>query len=151
LFDKLNPGQPGAAAGVEMACVDLTARICNVPLYDYLGDAMQPQVEFNGWIGVLTPEKAAAEARRWLQMGFRSTKIKVGGGIEADRDRVAAVREAVGSAMKLRIDANMLYDAETSLKLCKMVKPFDLQLFEQPAPKDDLAGLGAFGEKAASR
>jgi len=43
--------------------------------------------------------------------------------------------------MKLRIDANMLYDAETSLKLCKMVKPFDLQLFEQPAPKDDLAGL----------
>ena len=141
LFDALTPTQPGAAAGAEMACADLAARICNVALYDYLGGAMQSQVEFNGWIGVLSPEKAAAEAQRWLKMGFRSTKIKVGGGIEADRDRVAAVREAVGSAMKLRIDANMLYDADTSLKLCKMVKPFDLQLFEQPAPKDDLAGL----------
>jgi muconate cycloisomerase len=35
----------------------------------------------------------------------------------------------------------MLYDADTSLKLCKLVKPYDLQLFEQPAPKDDIEGL----------
>jgi muconate cycloisomerase len=51
------------------------------------------------------------------------------------------VRDAVGSAMKLRIDANMQYDAETSLRLCSMVRQYDLQLFEQPTPKDDLAGM----------
>lgn len=141
LFDALSSTQPGAAAGAEMACVDLAARMCNVPLYDYLGGAVQESVEFNGWIGMLPAAEAAAEAKRWLKAGFRSAKIKVGGGLESDHDRVAAVRAAVGSAMKLRIDANMLYDAETSLKLCGMVKPYDLQLFEQPAPKDDLAGL----------
>jgi len=43
--------------------------------------------------------------------------------------------------MKLRIDANLQYDADTSLKLCRMVKQFDLQLFEQPAHLRDLAGL----------
>jgi len=141
LLDGLTPTQPGAGAGVEMACVELASRIQGVPLYTYLGGAAHTDVQFNGWIGELPPDEAATEARRWLKAGFRSAKIKVGGGVEADANRVAAVREAVGSAMKLRIDANLQYDADTSLRLCRMVKPFDLQLFEQPAAKDDLAGL----------
>ena len=141
LLDKLTPTQPGAGAGVELACVELTCRRQGVPIYTYLGGAANTEVLFNGWIGELPPEEAAAEAKRWLKAGFRSTKIKVGSGVEADRDRVAAVREAVGNAMKIRIDANMQYDADTSLKLCRLVKQFDLQLFEQPAGKDDLAGL----------
>ena len=141
LLDGLTPTQPGAGAAVEMACVELASRIQDVPLYTYLGGAIQTDVLFNGWIGELPPEEAAVEAKRWLKSGFRSTKIKVGSGIEADRDRIAAVREAVGSAMKIRIDANMQYDADTSLKLCRLVKQFDLQLFEQPAHLRDLEGL----------
>ena len=141
LLDALAPTQPGAGAAVEMACVDLASRIHGVPIYTYLGGALQASVEFNGWIGMLPPEQAAAEARRWLKAGFRSTKIKVGSGVEADCERIEAVRAAVGSAMKLRIDANTQYDAETSLRLCRMVRQFDLQLFEQPVPQHDLAGM----------
>jgi L-alanine-DL-glutamate epimerase-like enolase superfamily enzyme len=141
LTRKLTPTQPGAAAGVEMACVELTCRLHGVPLYTYLGGAVHDTLLFNGWIGELAPDEAAAEARRWQQAGFRSAKIKVGSGVDADHDRIAAVRAAVGNAFKLRIDANMQYDADTSLKLCKRVRQYDLQLFEQPAPKDDLAGL----------
>ena len=141
ILDKLTPTQPGAGAGVELACVELTCRMQGVPLYAYLGGAVQTSVQFNGWIGELPPEEAATEAKRWLKAGFRSAKIKVGSGVEADATRVAAVREAVGAAMKLRIDANMQYDADTSLRLCRMVKEFDLQLFEQPVSKNDLAGM----------
>jgi muconate cycloisomerase len=141
LFDGLTPTQPGAGAAVEMACVELASRAMGVPLHTYLGGAARERVEFNGWIGELPPDEAAAEAKRWLKAGFRSSKIKVGSGVEADANRVGAVRDAVGSAMKLRIDANMQYDAETSLRLCRMVRQYDLQLFEQPTPKDDLAGM----------
>ncbi len=140
-LDALAPTQPGAGAAVEMACVDLVSRINGVPIYTYLGGTLNDSVEFNGWIGMLPPEEAAAEALRWLKAGFRSAKIKVGSGVEADHDRIAAVRAAVGSAMKLRIDANLQYDADTSLKLCRAVKQFDLQLFEQPAHLRDLAGM----------
>ena len=140
-LDALAPTQPGAGAAVEMACVDLVSRINGVPIYTYLGGTLNDSVEFNGWIGMLPPEEAAAEALRWLNAGFRSAKIKVGSGVEADHDRVAAVRAAVGSAMKLRIDANLQYDADTSLQLCRRVKQFDLQLFEQPAHLRDLAGM----------
>lgn len=141
LLDRLAPTQPGAGAAVEMACVDLISRIQGVPIYTYLGGAVQDNVQFNGWIGMLPPDEAAAEAKRWLKAGFRSAKIKVGSGVEADRDRIAAVRDVVGSAMKLRIDANTQYDADTSLKLCRVIKQYDLQLFEQPVPKDDIAGM----------
>jgi muconate cycloisomerase len=141
LLDALTGTQPGARAAVEMACVELASRIAGVPLYTWLGGALQANVDFNGWIGELPPDEAAAEARRWLEAGFRSAKIKVGSGLEADTNRIAAVREAVGSAMKLRIDANMQYDADTSLRLCRMVRQYDLQLFEQPVPQKDLAGM----------
>lgn len=142
LFDSIAPTQPGAGAAAEMACVDLAARIQGVPMHTYLGGAVVDRLEFNAWVGALPPKEAANEAIRWLKAGFKSAKIKVGGGgIEADRDRVAAVREAVGNAMQLRIDANCLYDADTSLKLVRMVKPYNLQFYEQPAPKEDIAGL----------
>jgi len=142
LFDRITETQPGAAAGAEMACVDLAANIHGVSMPTLLGGAVMNEVQFNAWIGALPPEKAAAEAKRWLAAGFKFSKIKVGGGgIQADHDRVAAVRAAVGSAMKLRMDANCLYDADTSLQLCKLVKPYDMQLYEQPAPKEDIEGL----------
>jgi muconate cycloisomerase len=141
MLDKLVPAQPGAGAAIEMACVELVSRRQGVPIYTWLGGAAETQVLFNGWIGELTPDEAAADAKRWLDAGFRSAKIKVGSGIEKDHDRIEAVRGTVGSAMKLRIDANCQYDAETSLRLCRMIRKFDLQLFEQPAPKEDIAGL----------
>jgi muconate cycloisomerase len=139
--DSIAPTQPGAVAGVEMACVELAARIHGVPVHTYLGGAVTDRLQFNAWIGALPAEEAAEEAKRWLKAGFRSAKIKVGGGVEADAERVQAVRAAVGSAMQLRIDANALYDADTSLRLARMVKQCDLQFFEQPAPKADVAGL----------
>jgi muconate cycloisomerase len=106
-----------------------------------LGGAVHDRLLFNGWIGELPAEEAAAEAKRWLAAGFKSSKIKVGSGVEADHDRIAAVREVVGSDFKLRIDANTQYDADTSIRLCRLIQKYDLQLFEQPAPKEDLAGL----------
>jgi L-Ala-D/L-Glu epimerase len=141
LLDRLTPTQPGAGAAIEMACIELTSRRLGIPLHTYLGGAVQDSVQFNGWIGMLPPDEAAAEAKQWLSAGFKSAKIKVGSGVEADRDRIAAVRDVVGSAMKLRIDANCQYDAGQSLALCKAIKQYDLQLFEQPAAKEDIAGL----------
>ena len=130
-----------AKAAIEMACIDLTARALGVPVHTYLGGAVKDTLLFNAWIGILPPDKAAAETTAWQKRGFRSAKIKVGGNIEADRDRIKAVREAVGPEFKLRIDANEGYDADASIKLARMVAPFDLQLFEQPVPADDIAGM----------
>lgn len=141
---RIEPAVDGyldAKAAIEMACVDLSARVAGMPVYTYLGGAVKDSLQFNAWIGILPPDAAAKETLQWKTQGFRSAKVKVGGNIEADRDRVKAIREAVGADFNLRIDANAGYDADTSIKLARMVAPFNLQLFEQPVPADDVAGM----------
>ncbi len=151
VLEKIEPlieGYHDAKAAIEMACVDLSARVAGMPVHAYLGGLMTDTVRFNAWIGILPPDEAARETKSWQDKGFRSCKIKVGGGIEADRDRVKAVREAVGPAFNIRIDANAGYDADTSIKLSRMVAPFKLQLYEQPVPFDDLAGMARVRREA---
>jgi len=153
ILGKIEPAVKGyldSKAAIEMACVDLAARAAGMSVHTYLGGAMKERLLFNAWIGILSPEQAASETLGWKQKGFRSAKIKVGGGIEADRDRVKAVREAVGPDFELRIDANAGYDAETSIKLAKMMAPFRLQHFEQPVPDHDLAGMARVRKEASA-
>src|SRR5258708_18398132 len=106
-----------------------------------MGVAAKTGMTFNAWMGMLSPDEAAAEALKWQARGFRSAKIKVGGRIEADRERVKAVRAAVGNGMALRIDANAGYDVATSIRLAHYMEPFNLQLFQQPAAAEDIEGL----------
>lgn len=145
----VSPDFLDAKAAIEMACVDLTARAMGVPVHAYLGGAVREQLHFNAWIGILPPDEAAKETVTWQRRGFRSAKVKVGGGIEADRDRIRAIREAVGPDFFLRIDANAGYDADTSIRLAQMVAPYDLQLFEQPVAAHDLEGMKRVRREAA--
>ena len=147
-LDACMDGFLDAKAAIEMACVDLASRVYGVPVSTYLGGAVRDEFLFNAWIGILSPQEAAAEAKLWFDRGFRSAKIKVGGNIEADRDRVKAVREAVGKDMALRIDANAGYDVETSIRLAQLMVPFGLQLIEQPVAAEDIAGLARVRREA---
>lgn len=140
-MDAILPGYLDAKAAIEMACVDLLARRLGIPVYQYLGGAMVSNVRFNAWVGILSPDEAAAEARKWFDRGFRSAKVKVGGGIKADRDRLMAIREAVGPTMALRADANAGYSVEDSIALGHLMEPMNMQLFEQPVADHDLAGM----------
>ena len=151
VLEKINPAVEGfydAKAAIEMACVDLTARVAGIPVHTYLGGAEKDKLRFNAWIGILSPDEAVKETMGWKGRGFLSAKIKVGGNIQADHDRVKAVREAVGPEFNIRIDANCGYDADTSIRLAKMVAPYQLQLFEQPVPADDIGGMARVRREA---
>jgi L-alanine-DL-glutamate epimerase-like enolase superfamily enzyme len=140
-MDRALNGFLDAKAAVEMACIDLLSRRLGVPVHQFLGGAVTDTLRFNAWIGILPPDEAAAEAKKWFDKGFRSAKIKVGGNIQNDRERVKAVREAVGPEMKLRADANAGYSVEDSIALGKLLEPFDMQLLEQPVAAEDLQGM----------
>lgn len=140
-MDAAVPGFLDAKAALEMACVDLTCRRLGIPVYDYLGGPVRRSLSFNAWIGIVPPGEAAAEARKWFDRGFRSAKVKVGGGIQADRDRLLAVREAVGPDMALRADANAGYSVQDAIALGRLLEPVRLQLLEQPVAAEDLPGM----------
>lgn len=140
-MNEVLPGYLDAKAAVEMACVDMAARRLGIPVHQYLGGAVVDELRFNAWIGIVPPAEAAAEARKWFDRGFRSAKIKVGGGIHADAERLRAVREAVGPTMALRADANAGYSVDDAIALGRLLEPFGMQLLEQPVADQDLAGM----------
>ncbi len=70
--------------------------------------------------------------------GFSCVKVKVGS--PGDTDLVAAVREAVGPGVALRVDANGAWDVETAVARLGVLARHGLELAEQPvAGIEDLA------------
>ena len=72
--------------------------------------------------------------------GYAAVKVKVG--FAGDVDLVAAVRDAVGPRVALRIDANGAWDLDTAVAQLARLARYDLELAEQPVRTlDDLARL----------
>lgn len=130
-------------AGIEMALLDLRGKIFNTPAYNLLGGKTRHEVAFAGYIFIDAPEKNAEEARKFAEEGFTELKLKVGRDIELDTQRVKAVREAVGPAMKIRIDANQNWSVPTAIKAIRRMEKYDLQMVEQPTRYDDVDGMAA--------
>jgi len=141
LMDRCLPRHLDAKAALDMALFDLKGRVLDQPVHSLLGGKLRDEVRLNGWIGLLEPDEAARDALRWRDAGFGSVKIKLGSGVESDRDRVAAVRDAVGGGLSLRVDANEAYGVDDAIRLAKALAPLDVALLEQPVSRADYDGL----------
>ncbi|HTP15902.1 MAG TPA: o-succinylbenzoate synthase [Streptosporangiaceae bacterium] len=77
--------------------------------------------------------------------GCRTAKVKVaerGQDEDADIARVAAVRDALGPAGRIRVDANGGWDVDKAARMLTALAPFGLEYAEQPcASLDELARL----------
>jgi L-alanine-DL-glutamate epimerase-like enolase superfamily enzyme len=71
----------------------------------------------------------------------RSTDPALGGSIRKEVERVAAVRDAIGPAMHLRLDANEAWNLEEAIAILSQCVPYDIQYVEQPLKAHDLAGM----------
>ena len=61
--------------------------------------------------------------------------------------RIRRLREALGPAISLRVDANQGWDRPTALKAIRALEPFDLDFVEQPVPRWDLDGMAEIGRR----
>lgn len=141
-MEEAAPGFFEAKAALDMALADIHAKALGVPIHELLGGALKEEISFNAWIGIQSPENAAVEARTFCERGWTSCKVKVSGGVDIDAARVLAVREAVGTQMAIRIDANESYpNVETAITLANEVAEANPVLFEQPVPRENLEGM----------
>ena len=134
VIDSLREGPPPrgsapqARAAWELAELDLQMRRRGKPLGEPGADA----IPVNCTLPAGPPDEVAAAAERGIREGYSCFKLKVG--LPDDRDRVAAVREAIGSWPALRVDANGAWDPERAIESIRALEPHDLQLVEQPCP-----------------
>lgn len=145
-----------ARCAVETALMDLQGRRTGTAAGEGVRDEA---VECNATLVAGPPGAVAAEAEAWAQAGFTTFKLKLGaetvstrdiGGLTRSRggvdvEMVRAVRAALGSEVRLRVDANEAWDPETAKATLAALEPFEVELAEQP-----VAGLEAMAELAAS-
>jgi L-alanine-DL-glutamate epimerase-like enolase superfamily enzyme len=101
------------------------------PVWRLLGAVGAPAVEVNATIAADDLEAARRSAIHARRAGFRCVKLKVGRG--DDFERVAAVREAAGPDMAIRIDANGAWTVEEAVAALRELEPIGIELCEEPA------------------
>lgn len=152
-------GERSVAVGVvDMALHDLAAKIAGVPLYrwisDHYGDGKPDDDVFvYAAGGYYKPGKTLAdledEMRRFLGMGYRVVKMKIGGApLDEDLRRIDAVVDGVldGDASRLAVDVNGAFDLERALAYGKALEPYGLFWYEEIGDPLDFALNGTVAE-----
>jgi o-succinylbenzoate synthase len=124
-----------AKAAVEMGMWALAAEREGVSLAARLGGT-RPCVEAGISLGIQeSPAELVEKAVGAVEAGYRKVKIKIAPG--ADLEYARAVRQALGRAAPLMVDANCAYAPEDADHLAQLDE-LDLTMIEQPLAGDDL-------------
>jgi L-alanine-DL-glutamate epimerase-like enolase superfamily enzyme len=128
-------------AAVDTALYDLKGKAVGLPVYELLGGAYRSEVQFDGLIHLHDPATDAAKAKMYVDHGFQTLKVKTGPDAALDERRLAAIREAVGDDVALRLDYNMALSVRTAVRTIERLAAFGIEYVEQPTPGWDVAGL----------
>ena len=131
-----------AKAAADIALWDLYGQLYRTPVYKLMGGSRKKLVT-DLTISVNDPEEMARDAEIAVKRGFDTLKIKVGSNPELDVARLMAVRQAAGSKVQLRIDANQGWKPKQAVKLLDQMqeKGLNIEFVEQPVKAHDLEGL----------
>lgn len=101
-------GMPAAKAALEVALHDLLGRALGVPLWLLLGGRSRDALTISRVISLGTPAEMAEAASRHIADGFATVKVKLGDPDDPGLDarRLAAVRDAIGPEIGIKVDVN---------------------------------------------
>ncbi|WP_324012198.1 L-talarate/galactarate dehydratase [Microbacterium sp. JZ37] len=132
-----------ALAAIDIALYDLKAKRAGLPLSKLLGAHRDSVRTYNTSGGFLNAsiDEVRERASRSIEEGIGGIKIKVGLPDTAeDLRRVRAVREHVGDAVPLMVDANQQWDRATALRMGRRLEEYDLVWIEEPLDAYDAEG-----------
>jgi L-alanine-DL-glutamate epimerase-like enolase superfamily enzyme len=148
----LTPGclSSTALAAIDVALWDLAGRRTGTPLHLLLGGARDRVRLYNthvGWLNRPLDEMVELSTAAVERDGFTALKLMVGKpDPEEDQARIAKVREAVGPATTLMIDANQSWAIDEAIARVQRLEPYGLYWIEEPLEATDLDGFARLGE-----
>ena len=140
---NLRKKSPSASAAVDIAMHDLKGKTEGRSLSEMLG-GRPTDIEISATVDLACGESAGEEAAKLVQSGFRIIKLKIGKSVEEDIRRVFAVREGVGTDVRIITDANCAYSYDEAVAFLDETADARLEMLEQPIETDHLeqmAGL----------
>lgn len=151
LYNRIKDyGQTGMAiaaiSGIDIALWDIIGKVCGKPVHKLIGGAFRQEVQAYAtglyFIDMArVTEEAVEEAEKFIERGFRAIKMKIGlGSLQKDIERIAAVREAVGTDVKLMVDANHCYSVPNAIRIGRKLEELGIEWFEEPISPEDVDG-----------
>ena len=132
-----------AMAAVDTALWDLRCKRAQLPLWVMAGGARETVPMYTtegGWLHI-EPRALIDDALAVKEKGFLGSKVKIGKPhVSEDRERLKAMRDALGPDYEIMVDANQSFNLSEALRRARMLAEFDIGWFEELMPADDVDG-----------
>jgi D-galactarolactone cycloisomerase len=120
-----------AVSGIDIALWDLLGKVSGQPVYRLLG-AAKPRVRAYFAPSLKPTPAIVEECRTAVGTGFTAIKLRATPRLGESVELVGAVRDAVGPAVDLMVDANMSYDRRGALALARELEALNVAWLEEP-------------------
>ncbi|XP_035441893.1 mitochondrial enolase superfamily member 1 [Spodoptera frugiperda] len=101
-----------------------------------------------GWLGY-SDELVQSLCEKYLKLGFKYFKVKVGVNFDDDYRRCSAVRKCIGPDNVLMVDANQAWSVNEAIEWMKKLAPLKPMWIEEPTSPDDVLGHAAISKALA--
>lgn len=146
-FYRGGPILMSAMAGIDQALWDIKGKALGVPVHELLGGAVRERIRMYCWIGGDRPGEVEKQAKEAVGRGFTAFKMNATSEmaivdshdkIEEAVNRIARVREAVGSNIGIAIDFHGRVHRPMAKVLLRELEPFHPLFVEEPVLPEQL-------------
>ncbi|NLM19205.1 MAG: mandelate racemase/muconate lactonizing enzyme family protein [Clostridiaceae bacterium] len=162
-----------AISGIDMALLDLKAKVFGVPCYELLGGAFRTNILLyaNYWFmgGGHNPDDYARQAKKVKDAGFTGLKfdpfahtnylygedISVNLNLTSEQQDLAfevskAVRDAVGPNFDIMIETHAMLNYRIAVKMAQRFSELDITWYEEPVGPENVDTLRTMRERIPS-
>ncbi|MBI4083787.1 MAG: mandelate racemase/muconate lactonizing enzyme family protein [Candidatus Lambdaproteobacteria bacterium] len=128
---------------VDVALWDWLGKRAGLPLYRLWGASREAIPAYgSGVYRWLDLEGQIAKAKGYVAAGLQGIKMQAAHGhsVAHDVEMLRRMREALGPDVKIMIDVNQGWSADTAILAGRQFEPYDPYWLEEPVPVDDFAG-----------
>lgn len=163
-----------AISGIDMALLDLKAKVLGAPMYELLGGAFRTKIRLyaNYWFtgGGHNALDYAEQARKVMVAGFKGVKfdpfahvnylygedLNTDLGLTMDQQNRAfevskAVREAIGTEADLMIETHAMLNFKTAVTMAERLAELDITWYEEPAGPESSTTLRTMRERISPK
>jgi L-alanine-DL-glutamate epimerase-like enolase superfamily enzyme len=132
---------PSAFCALELAILDLWGKRNSLPLWRlFVPEPATKRFVYSAVLPMVSDEVLSRLLAAVREMAITFVKVKIDRR-EEGVTRLRFIRDVLGEKVDMRVDANGAFTPDEAIEFLMDVRGIGISAFEQPVPKDDLAGL----------
>ncbi|MEX0844301.1 MAG: o-succinylbenzoate synthase, partial [Balneolaceae bacterium] len=131
---------PSLSFGLDTLLHDLAAKRTRTSLVQYLFPSFSGSILTNATIPIQNKMETLAAAKKYIDAGFQTLKLKVGRDFSVESKIIKQLRTQF-PRIKIRIDANEAWTKKEAIQNLKALEALNIEYCEQPVSRENLSDL----------